>query len=227
MYFTLIKLRGSLLPHDIAGINGGDGYNSHKLLWNLFSDGPERRRDFLYRFAAIKGSPTFYTVSEREPVDSGNIWDIHPKRYDPKLKKGDLLSFMVRVNPIRSKRDENGRQQRHDVVMEAKNKIGFKTLTADQRPPVATLIQEAGIDWLKARETEYGFSFEGANVRVDGYFQHKLFKSKGLRPITFSTLDFNGILSVNDPATFVEKCLFKGIGPAKGFGCGLMLVKKI
>jgi len=33
--------------------------------------------------------------------------------------------------------------------------------------------------------------------------------------------------SVADPAIFVEKCLFKGIGPAKGFGCGLMLVKRI
>ncbi len=227
MYFTLIKLRKNLLPHDIAGLNGGDGYNFHKLLWNLFSDGPDRKRDFLYRFEAIKGSPTFYTVSEREPVDSGHIWDIHPKLYVPKLKKGDRLSFTVRVNPIRSKRDANGRQQRHDVVMEAKNKIGFKNLPADQRPPVATLIQDAGIDWLKARETEYGFSFEDTSVRVDGYFQHKLFKGKGSRPIIFSTVDFNGILSITDPATFVEKCLFKGIGPAKGFGCGLMLVKRI
>jgi len=227
MYFTLIRFRNGLFPSDIAYLNGGDGYSFHKVLWNLFSDGPDRRRDFLYRFEAIKGSPTFYTVSGREPVDSGNIWDIHPKRYDPKLKKGDLLSFMMRVNPIRSKRDENGRQQRHDVVMEAKNKIGFKNLPADQRPPVATLIQDAGIDWLRARETEYGFSFEDTSVRVDGYFQHKLFKGNGSRPITFSTLEFNGILSVTDPAMFVEKCLFQGIGPAKGFGCGLMLVKRI
>ena len=137
------------------------------------------------------------------------------------------MSFTVRVNPIKSKRDENDRQQRHDVVMEAKNKIGFKNLAVAQRPPVATLIQEAGIDWLKAREIEYGFSFEETGVRADGYFQHKLFKGKGARPVTFSTLDFNGILSVTDPATFIDKCLFKGIGPAKGFGCGLMLVKRI
>jgi CRISPR system Cascade subunit CasE len=227
MYFTLIKLRKNLLPRDIAGLNGGDGYSFHKLLWNLFSDGPDRRRDFLYRFEAIKGMPTFYTVSERKPVDSGNMWDVHSKPYDPKLQKGDRLSFTVRVNPIRSKRDENGRQQRHDVVMEAKNKVGFKNLPTDQRPHVGTLIQDAGIDWLKARSTENGFSFEDTNVRSDGYFQHKLFKGKNTQPITFSTLDLNGILSIIEPATFVEKCLFQGIGPAKGFGCGLMLVKRI
>lgn len=227
MYFTLIKLRRNLAPHDIADLNGGDGYYFHKLLWNLFSDGPDRKRDFLYRFEAIKGSPTFYAVADREPHDSGNIWDISPKLYEPKLKKGDRLSFTVRVNPIRSKRDENGRQQRHDVVMEAKKKVGFKNIPTDQRPHIGTLIQDAGIDWLKARSTEYGFSFEDTNVRCDGYFQHKLFKGKNTQPITFSTLDFNGILTVADPATFVEKCLFKGLGPAKGFGCGLMLVKRI
>lgn len=227
MYFTLIKLRQDLSPRDIAGINGGDGYNLHRLLWNLFSDGPDRRRDFLYRFETSKGSPTFYTVSEREPVDTRGMWEVHTKLYDPKLKKGDSLSFMVRVNPIRSKRDESGRQHRHDVVMEAKNKIGFQNLLIDQRPAVATLIQDAGIEWLRMREAEYGFSFEDANVRADGYFQHKLFKEKGTKPITFSTLDFNGILSVNEPSIFVDKCLLKGIGPAKGFGCGLMLVKRI
>ncbi len=227
MYFTLIKLRNDLSPSDVAGISGADGYSLHKLLWNLFSDSSDRRRDFLYRFEIIKGIPSFYTVSEREPVDSDNRWAIHSKQYNPILKKGDVLSFTARVNPIKSKRDENDRQQRHDIVMEAKNKIGFKELPATQRPPVATLIQEAGIDWLKAREIEYGFSFEDTRVRADGYFQHKLFKGKGARPVTFSTLDFNGILSVTDSATFINKCLFKGIGPAKGFGCGLMLVKRI
>ncbi len=227
MYFTLIKLRNDLSPRDVACISGGDGYSLHKLLWNLFSDGPDRRRDFLYRFEVIKGIPSFYTVSEREPVDSDNRWTIHAKHYNPKLKKGDVLSFAVRVNPIKSKRDENDHQQRHDIVMEAKNKIGFKNLPAAQRSPVATLILETGIDWLKAREIEYGFSFKDTSVRADGYFQHKLFKGKGAQPVTFSTMDFNGILSVTDPGTFIDKCLFKGIGPAKGFGCGLMLVKRI
>jgi len=183
-------MKGNLLPQDIAGLNGGDGYSFHKLLWNLFSDGPDRRRDFLYRFEAIKGPPTFYTVSEREPDDSENMWDSHPKLYDPKLKKGDRLSFTVRVNPVRSKRDASGRQQRHDVVMEAKNKIGFKNLSVTQRPPIATLIQDAGIDWLNARKTEYGFSFEDTSVRVDGYFQHKLFKGKGSRSTCTSAAFF-------------------------------------
>jgi CRISPR system Cascade subunit CasE len=68
---------------------------------------------------------------------------------------------------------------------------------------------------------------ETQRVRVDGYSQHRLYKNKGCKPVELSTLEFNGILTVTDPATFVEKCLFTGIGPAKGFGCGLMLAKRI
>jgi CRISPR system Cascade subunit CasE len=227
MYFSLIRLRRDISPKEVAALGRNDDYGLHKLVWGLFSDGPERRRDFLYRFEKVKGLPTFYTVSNREPEDFAGLWDIHPKPYTPKLKNGDRLSFAVRVNPIRSKREENGRQCRHDVVMEAKTRIDFKNLPDVQRPLVATIIQEAGLEWLKSRESELGFNASDSGVRADGYFQHTLFKGKGTKPVKFSTLEFNGILSVTDPDVFIEKCLFNGIGPAKGFGCGLMLVRRV
>lgn len=208
-----------------------NGYQIHQLAWNLFADNPDRRRDFLYRFEKVQGLPTFYTVSEREPVDTFGSWDIQTKSFAPKLNNGARLSFSVKINPITSKRDENGRQHRHDVIMEAKKNIGFKNLSDDQRPHIANLVQETGIDWIKKREHEYGFMVVGdkekPQVRADGYCQHKLFKGRGKPPITFSTLEFNGILVVTDQEKFVDKCLFKGIGSAKSFGCGLMLVKRI
>ena len=43
----------------------------------------------------------------------------------------------------------------------------------------------------------------------------------------YSTLEFDGILAVTEPEVFIEKCLFSGIGPAKGFGCGVMLVRRV
>jgi CRISPR system Cascade subunit CasE len=42
--------------------------------------------------------------------------------------------------------------------------------------------------------------------------------------VRLSTLDFDGLLTVADPGRFGE-LLFSGLGPAKGFGCGLMLIK--
>lgn len=255
MYFSLIRLRRDVTPREIVALGRSDGYGQHKMVWDLFSDGPNRKRDFLYRFENVNGLPTCYAVSEREPFDPKGLWDISTKPYAPNLARGDRLAFKLRANPVQSaKRERNvdeleawkksraerglkpnksmerGWTQkviRHDVVMEAKTEIDFKNLPNEKRPHVATLIQEAGLDWIADRGNEYGFSVVASGTRADGYVQHRFFKGKGGKPITFSTLEFDGILTVTEPDLFVNKCLFVGIGPAKGFGCGLMLVRRV
>jgi CRISPR system Cascade subunit CasE len=59
---------------------------------------------------------------------------------------------------------------------------------------------------------------------VDGYIQHRFVKPKKKQMVQISTLDFTGLLTVTDPERFTT-ALFNGIGPAKGFGCGLMMVR--
>ncbi|MCI5220551.1 MAG: type I-E CRISPR-associated protein Cas6/Cse3/CasE, partial [Candidatus Electrothrix sp. LOE2] len=44
--------------------------------------------------------------------------------------------------------------------------------------------------------------------------------------IQFSLLDLSDRLTVTDPNVFT-RALFRGIGPAKGFGCGLLLVRRV
>ena len=223
MYFSMIRLRRGVSPRDITELTRINGYQAHQLIWNLFADHPDRQRDFIYRHEAVNGWPTFYTVSKREPVDTTGMWEILPKEYNPQLLTGQRLGFTLCANPIRSRRDENGRQQRHDVVMEEKLKFKKEGKNFD----LQDIVQEIGLHWLEERAASHGFSISPKGVRVDGYQQHKLFKGKGNKPITFSTLDFNGILTVTDPKVFAEKCLFDGIGPAKGFGCGLILVRRV
>ena len=46
------------------------------------------------------------------------------------------------------------------------------------------------------------------------------------RPDTFNLLDFEGVLTVVEPGLFID-ALNIGIGSAKAFGCGLMMVKRI
>ena len=222
MYLSMIKLRRGVSPRDITDLTKVNGYQTHQLIWNLFADHPDRQRDFVYRHETVNGSPIFYTVSKREPVDNAGVWDILPKEYKPQLKAGQRLGFTLCANPIRSRRDENGKQHRHDVVMEEKLKLNKEGKGID----LSDIVQEHGMRWMEERAASHGFSISPHGVRVDGYQQHKLYKGKGNHPITFSTLDFNGILTVTEPDVFVEKCLFDGIGPAKGFGCGLMLVRR-
>ena len=106
MYFSLIRLRRNISPKEVAGLIKGDGYSLHKLVWTLFSDGPDRKRDFLYRYESVNGWPTFCSVSAREPEDSRGLWEINPKVYEPKLKKGERLAFKLRGNPIQHDKKE-------------------------------------------------------------------------------------------------------------------------
>lgn len=223
MYFSMIQLRRDISPCDMAAMTKGDGYQIHKLVWNLFADHPERKRDFIYRHEPVNGWPTFYTVSQRVPYDASGMWEVSPKEYHPNLQAGQRLGFTLCANPVRSKRDENKRQHRHDVIMEAKLEMKKRS----DKINIPDIVQEHGARWLLDRAASHGFSVSPEGVRVDGYQQHRLSKGKSKQPVTFSTIDFNGTLTITEPDVFVEKCLFDGIGPAKGFGCGLMLVRRV
>ncbi len=51
-------------------------------------------------------------------------------------------------------------------------------------------------------------------------------KPLGKQTFTLRTLDFEGNLKIVDADQF-KRALFKGIGSAKAFGCGMMMVKRI
>ena len=44
--------------------------------------------------------------------------------------------------------------------------------------------------------------------------------------MSFSTLDFEGLLTVSDPGTFLSS-IVRGFGAAKAYGCGLMLIRRV
>lgn len=227
MYFSKIELRREKFNLcDIVRMLIDEEYKVHRLLWSLFRDRPDRKRDFLYRSESHQGWPCFYTVSARQPVDSAEVWQIQSKPYSPKVVRGQQLGFSLRVNPVLTRRDDNNKQHRHDVVMEAKYCIKRAGMIETQRRRIATLVQEQGAKWLSAHAEKHGFIVNSDEFRVDGYKQHRFFKEKGKTSVSFSTVDFNGVLTVLDPQLFTE-ALYKGIGPAKGFGCGMFMIRRI
>jgi CRISPR system Cascade subunit CasE len=188
----------------------------------LFSDHADRTRDFLYRVEQSEGRPLIYAVSVREPDKKHELWFVASKCYEPKINAGMQLAFMLRVNPVRTKRDDANKQHRHDVVMEAKTHLRERGV----HKPLQHLIQEEGTMWLLSRAGRCGFTFKPEHIRIDGYQQHRFLKGKGNKQVSHSTLEFSGVLTVADPDRFFET-LYSGIGPGKGFGCGLMLVKRV
>lgn len=229
--------RASLKPESVVNkdfwklsMDLGDNYRIHRAIWSLFAKDPEKKRDFLYRQDEKNGLPSFYIVSEDAPENNSDLWDIESKKYTPSLFSGQKLVFSLRANPIvtRWDEDENGKphQHRHDVVMDAKTRMAKEGVPKDRRPQVTEIVQKVGVEWLKKKGEKNGFEVSEGQVVATGYCSNRFYKPKGKHNVNISTIDFSGILTVTDPETLIG-ALYTGIGPAKSFGCGLMLVRPV
>ena len=94
--------------------------------------------------------------------------------------------------------------------------------------------QEIGAAWLARQGDRAGFRLAVAEddrgephpfLQVDGDRWRVLRREGGARPVRFPRLDFEGTLTVDDPALFLD-ALGQGFGRAKAFGCGLMLIRR-
>ncbi len=236
--------------HELALLGNLDPYGQHRLLWKFFDlprvENPKQTA-FLFRSEIRDGLPLFYLLSGVLPKAPTGAWRVESKEYRPALCAGDRLVFSLRANPVnQAKQDrdpttieawaENRKQKglrektltrkriRHDVVMDAKRRMNWDALPPADRPPLNQIAYDAGCCWLRQREAELGCEFGSRNLKVDGHRVHRMRRRRG---IVLSTLDFEGELRVTDPAVFLSKALFTGIGPAKAFGCGLLLVRRL
>ncbi len=219
MYFSRVTLNRAAEPSRLAEVARADAYRAHQYLWELFPGVQDSEREFLFRRNEHGPWPEFYLVSARPPEDPRGVWWVEHKDYRPQLAVGNQLAFQLRANPVVTRRDEHGKHKRHDVIMDAK-----RSFAEAERPPLAQLVQEKGVAWLSRRAEDHGFSIKPGEVQADGYRRHEMGRRRGR--VQFSSVDFAGLLTVTDPERLRE-ALLRGIGPAKGFGCGLMLVRRV
>lgn len=221
---------------------------AHRALWKVYSRSPEQARDFLFRQdegrAGGAGRVRFIVLSSQPPAgDEEGIWSIEAKPFAPAIKPGDRLAFSLRASPTIKRpagppgSERTAQGKRHDVVRDH-----FLRSAGDGRPiELSQAIEEAGMRWLSAKaalggfdlpeeaqdeeDDDMSFAAVGCNtVRIDGYRRHRVFRAGG-SPIRFSTLDFEGVLVVREPARFIEQVV-SGFGSQKAFGCGLMLLRR-
>lgn len=196
-------------------------YETHRTVWNLFEKQPDASRDFVYRMDVEHQSPRILMVSERMPAPAASIWKVQTKAYDPDLKEGQRLGFILRANPVVTR---DGK--RYDVVMDAK--FAFKQASAaeEDAPSMAEFVQEAGQKWLLKRCESMGVEINPDHILVDRYSIQEFRKPQKQRAIKIATCDFEGALTIADPEKF-KQVLHKGIGKSRGFGCGLMMVRPL
>ncbi len=224
MHFSKITFDSHGLTR-LLQYRGADEYFFHQLLWELFSDQPSSRRDFIYHQALSASQACFYIVSKRPPTVPPNRAEVmfaQSKPYHPTLRNAQSLNFLVRVNPAVRKTSLDGRTARHDVVMEAKRIASSADNSPTARMLTSDLVTQRCQAWLSKRCELHGFTFKSEEVMVNAYRQHS-FPRRGSR-VSFSSVELSGILTVCDPDSF-RRALYSGIGPAKGFGNGLILIR--
>ena len=198
--------------------------------------------------------PLFYVLSKQLPKQASPLFKIDSKPFSPQLEAGDRLAFRLRANPVVAKTVPGQKNSRkHDVVMDAQRQ--FLHHACQQRSLSVTgsksdlrkillqhndyaglqggkqleqqlkeVVSQACVDWLEKRAEPNGFVLEQDMLQCTGYRWQALPEKK--RQAGFSSLDYEGVLTVVDPILFLAR-LQKGFGPSKSFGCGLMLVRRL
>lgn len=217
-YFSRVRVQASVRENDWLRdlVRHGEPYRDHALIWRLFP-GDGAKRDFIFR--RLDDERSYYVVSARAPQLDSGLFQVQSKPYAPQLEVGEWVRFDLRANPTVSVRREDGRSQRHDVLMNAKRGV-----STDAREQLAQVLDDAGRQWLQERASRWGLEIKEDSVLQEGYRQQRL-KRKGGN-IEYSSLDYQGVARVTDPQLLCQ-ALVEGVGHSKGFGCGLLMVRRL
>lgn len=205
----------------------------HRLLWTLFADHAERKRDFIWR---TENSGLFYVLSHRVPVAHDLFEAPETKVFAPVLTSGDRLRFVLRANAVRSVPSTDSasrtRGKKVDVAMHLLKDIPSKfrdgisegKSRANERHEVAL---KSSLAWLTRQGEQHGFSIDQERFILDDYSTVTLpgYRGRREREPRFGIFDMKGSLTVNNPELFCKQ-LGVGFGRAKAFGQGLMLIRR-
>jgi CRISPR system Cascade subunit CasE len=185
-----------------------DSYDWHQAVWQAFPGRDGMRRDFLTRLDALREGFRLLIVSPVEPVRpewcpaGAGQWASKP--IPENYFSRDRYAFQLCANPTRK------------VVKLA---AGGNPTKNGRRIPLRT--HEELLAWLRRKGEHGGFSVDEDGLyifpRGRGYFERR-----GMRGL-HSAVEFRGILEVDEPAKFHE-AFTHGIGPAKAFGFGLLVI---
>lgn len=185
----------------------------HAAVLAAFPDGhatPTTQARVLWRLDDANHDVVLYVVSPTPPDLTHLVETVgrptygwETRDYRPLLDKiaaGDRWAFRLRANPVHNARRADGTQR-------------------GQRVAHVTVKQKAA--WFLRQAEHNGFSLPGTEPDIVVRSQQTVRFTRGPRTVTLSTAIFEGQLHIEDPER-LRAALITGIGPAKGYGCGLL-----
>lgn len=206
-----------------------DSYSWHKKLWECFPNGPGAKRDFLTRIDALEGSFRVWLLAKRKPARP--VWcpseDFELNEVVPSFLSHRYYAFDLRANPVKTivRRGPNG-----ETLYKAngKRKSGKRVPIVESEELRAWLIRKSKArckDKNTGKDVPGGFQIvEGRPLEISAMVESH-FRKKG--QVAFhGGVQFRGVLEVTDKERFAETYQ-NGIGVAKGFGFGLLLLAPV
>lgn len=241
LYFSRVTVNPRMLGMKLLQPGSGDAsYLHHQILWNLFDEfSDEQRRaanptndpntaPFIFRAEeGHYGQLQFLMLSRLPPSQDFPGLQVETKPWRPILAEGQTLAFSLRANPtvaqiLQPQRNKRGKRQ--DVMTVKRLQLKEKGVTDPNQLKLGMI--QAAIDWLSDRQRleRWGISLP-VQPNVDSWQQHQSLKVKTASAITFTSVDYQGLLTVENPALFLEQSAL-GLGRAKRLGCGLILLRR-
>jgi CRISPR system Cascade subunit CasE len=206
--------RVELVTDDLERLRIADSYAWHQRLWDCFPGAPAHARDFLSRVDAFDGAIRAWVLSKRKPVCPvwcpDNAFDA--RQIAPSFLTHRRYAFDVHVNPTKAlvQREADGSPLRR---LNGKRASGKRIPLVDPQDLRA---------WIERKAIHGGFSISDVKPLEIGPMAKVHFRRKGSAGY-HGGVQFRGVLEVTDPNAFAET-YHRGIGSAKAFGFGLLLL---
>jgi len=217
-----------------AGVSA-DIYTWHQKLWECYPNAPDAKRDFLTRIDQLEGAYRFWVLSQRKPVCPQwcLIDGFAVNAISPSFMTHRYYAFDLRANPIRMlsiPKKDDGQPVLHT---NGKRKRGKRIPLVKPDELRSWLIQKGKVRAVISKKGE-------PRIEIPGGFRIIETKEKPLEisPMVESHfrkkehsayhggVQFRGILEVTDREHFIQSYQ-AGIGSAKGFGFGLLLLAPV
>lgn len=202
MYLTQILIDKK--TDTICKLKLWDSYGWHQALWHAFPQLDGKQRNFLFRVDDERTRFKALLLSWDEPIKQPwSALDWKTKKVDPNFLSYSAYRFQLRANPTMKKTYPDGKKRRIGLYQE-------------------DLLQ----DWIFRKAEQGGFQLSKDHLSIGGPMDEKFWipgkKQKGQHV----SVDFRGALKVKDCLKF-QTAFQEGIGSAKAFGFGLLMLQPI
>ncbi len=210
-----------------------DIYIWHKMLWECNPGDPHAKRDFLTRIDQLAGAYRFWILAQRKPECPqwcpSECFAVN--KVSPTFLSHQYYAFDLKANPTKTivQRDVNG-----ETLYRAngKRKHGKRVPLVKQEELREWLIQKGRIRSVICRKSEDkveipgGFRILDENPLKISPMIANHFRKNDNQFGYHGGVQFRGTLEVTEREHFI-KTYQSGVGSAKGFGFGLLLLSPI